>query len=246
MDLADDPGDLDLYLALAHRAVGPVLELAVGTGRLAIPLADAGHYVSGVDIDPAMLDRARSRAQLGGLGLTDRLTLLEADLVELRWPEAVQFGLAIIALNSIMLLSTRVAQRAAFRTLATHLAPGGIAVVDTWIPDADELGRFDGRLSLEWARLDPATGATVTKTVAAQHRASSATVALTTIFEEGNQGSPTRRWVREDLLRLISADELHAFAEEAGLEIELLAGDYGLGPIGPGSERAILLAAKPG
>ncbi len=223
-----------------------MLELAVGTGRLAVPLAAAGHVVTGVDIDPAMLERARSRAQLGGAGLAHRLTLVEADLVGLQWPEAVPFRLAIIALNSIMVLSTRAAQRAAFRTLATHLAPGGLAVVDTWIPDADDLARFDGRLSLEWTRLDPATGATVSKTVAAQHQATSATVALTTIFEEGAQGSPARRWVREDLLRLISADEVHAFAEEAGLEIELLAGDYGLGPIGPGSERAILVAVKPG
>jgi SAM-dependent methyltransferase len=223
-----------------------VLELAVGTGRLAVPLADAGHHVTGVDIDPGMLERARSRAQAAGQGLADRLTLVEADLVGLRWPEVIPFGLGIIALNSIMVLSTRTAQRAAFRTLAAHLAPGGLAVVDTWIPDADELGRFDGRLSLEWTRLDPATGATVTKTVAARHQASSATVALTTIFEQGTQGSAALRWVREDLLRLVSADELQAFAEEAGLVIELLAGDYGLGPIGPGSERAIVLAVKPG
>ena len=103
----------------------------------------------------------------------------------------------MIALNSLMVLPTRGAQRAAFQTLATHLAPGGVAVVDTWIPDADELGRFDGRLSLEWTRLDPATGTTVTKTVAARHQASSATVALTTIFEQGTQGRRAR-WVRED------------------------------------------------
>jgi SAM-dependent methyltransferase len=56
LDLVDDPGDADLYLALAARAGGPVLELAVGTGRLAIPLAEAGYEVTGVDLDPAMLD----------------------------------------------------------------------------------------------------------------------------------------------------------------------------------------------
>jgi hypothetical protein len=43
----------------------------------------------------------------------------------------------------------------------------------------------------------------------------------------------------------MSADELRAFAEEAGLVIELVAGDYGLGPMGPGSDRAILIAVKP-
>jgi hypothetical protein len=129
--------------------------------------------------------------------------------------------------------------------MAEHLAPGGLAVVDVWIPDAEDLGRFDGRVSLEWPRLDPNSGAIVTKAGSAQHDAASATVTLTTIFEESEQGAPVRRWLRRDRLRLVSADELRSFAESAGLMVELVAGDYGLGPIGPGSERAVLIAVKP-
>jgi len=243
LDLVDDPGDLDLYLALADRAEGPILELAVGTGRLAIPLAEAGHQVTGVDLDPAMLDRARRRAT-GNAG-EDRLTLVEADIVGLLLPDAGRFGLAFIALNSLLVLPTRVAQRAALRALADHLAPGGLAVVDVWLPDADDLARFDGRIILEWPRLDPETGAIVTKAASAQHDSATASVTLTTIFEEGGQGGPARRWVRRDRLRLVSADELRGFAEEAGLVVELLAGGYDMGPMGPGSDRAILLAVRP-
>ena len=70
LDLLDDPGDLDLYLALAGRVGGPILELAAGSGRLAVPLAAAGYDVTGVDLDPAMLDRARTaadeRGRIGG------------------------------------------------------------------------------------------------------------------------------------------------------------------------------------
>ncbi len=245
LDLVDDPGDLDLYLALADRAGGPVLELAVGSGRLAVPLATAGHTVTGVDNDRAMLDRARARVEAAGTDVAERLTLVEADLIGLALPDAGGYGLAFVALNSLLVLPTRAAQRAALRTLADHLAPGGLAVVDVWIPDAEELGRFDGRISLEWPRLDPETGAIVTKVASAQHDAAAATVALTTIFEEGGQGAPPARWVRRDRLRLVSADELRGFAEDAGLTLELMAGDYGLGPIGPGSERAILIAVKP-
>ena len=224
---------------------GPILELAAGSGRLAVALAEAGHEVTGVDLDPAMLERARVRARAVGPGLADRLTLVEADLVDLRLPAAGRFGLAFIALNSLLILPTRAAQRAALGTLAQHLAPGGLAVVDIWIPDAEELGRFDGRISLEWPRLDPETGAIVTKAASAQHDAASGTVTLTTIFEEGGQGDPPRRWVRRDRLRLVSADELRSFAEDAALVVEHLAGDYGLAPIGPGSERAVLIAVKP-
>ena len=243
LDLTDDPGDLDLYLALADRADGPILELAVGTGRLAIPLAEAGHLVTGVDLDPAMLDRARRRA--AGAAGSDRLTLVEADLVGLRLPDAGRFGLAFIALNSLLVLPNRAAQQAALQALADHLSPGGLAVVDIWLPDADDLGRFDGRIMLEWPRLDPETGTIVTKAGSALHDAAAATVTLTTIFEEGGQGGPSRRWIRRDRLRLVSADELREFAERAGLVVELMAGTYDLGLLGPGSERAILVALKP-
>ena len=116
--------------------------------------------------------------------------------------------------------------------------------MDIWIPEAEDLARYDGRIILEWPRLDPETRAIVTKAGSAQHDAASAVVTMTTIFEEGGQGESARRWVRRDRLRLISGEELRGFAEDAGLAVELLAGDYGLGPVGPGSERTILIAIK--
>jgi SAM-dependent methyltransferase len=244
LDLVDDPCDLDLYLALAARADGPILELAVGTGRLAVPLAQAGYQVTGVDVDPAMLARARRRADGAGPGTLDRLSLVEADLVGLRLADAGIFHLAFIALNSLLVLPNRAAQRAALRTMADHLAPGGLAVADVWIPDAEDLARYDGRVMLEWPRLDPDSGTIVTKVGSAQYDASSASITTTTVFEEGGQGEPARRWVRRDHLRLLTGDQLRAYAEDSGLTVELLAGDYGLGPMGPGTERAILIAIK--
>lgn len=244
VDLVEDPGDLDLYLALAGRTGGPIIELAAGSGRLAVPLAAAGHDVTAVDIDPTMLARARRRAETSGPGVATRLELVEADLTALALPGAGTYQLAFIALNSLFLLPTRDAQRAAFRTLAGHLAPGGLAVADVWLPDADDLARFDGRLILEYERLDPDTGRRVTKTAAAQHDASSALVTLTSIYEEGDDGEAAVRWVRRDTLRLVSADELADFAVGAGLEIETLAGDYDLGPLGGGAERAVLVARR--
>ena len=138
LDLHDDPGDLDLWLALAARTGGPILELMAGSGRLAVPLAEAGHEVTAVDLDPAML--ARARARIGGeAGATARrVRLVTADVAR---PPACRppatFRLAFIALNSIfLLLPTRAAQAGRWATLAAHLAPGGLAVVDAWLPDA--------------------------------------------------------------------------------------------------------------
>jgi len=245
VDLVDDPGDLDLYVALASRTDGPVLELGSGTGRLAVPLAEAGYHVTAVDIDPAMLERARRRAVASGAETAERLELVGADLLGYTHREAGTFRLAIIALNSLFLLATRDAQREAIRTMARHLAPGGLATLDVWLPDVDDLSRFDGRLMLEYARIDPETGHEVTKSAAARFDATSGLVDLTSIYEESRAAEPVVRWIRRDALRLVGPDELRVHAEEAGLVVEALGGSYDLESLGPGSERAILVARRP-
>ena len=251
LDLAEDPGDVELYRALARRTGDPVIEMAVGSGRVAAALAADGHRVVGVDIDPAMLARARARA--GASGTASRaasgLTLVEADLGEAPAVEAGAaagpYQLAIIALNSILLLAGAERQRAALAAMARLLAPGGVAVVDAWQPSPQDLVAFDGRLSLEWLRTDPETGREVTKTVAAWFDPATRLVTVTTIFEEGEPGEPAVRWTRSDALRLITVDELVAAAVAAGLEVEQVAGDHALGPLEPGSDRVVLVARKP-
>lgn len=241
LDLDEDPGDVDLYLALANRTGGPVLELAVGTGRVAVPLAAAGHDVTGVDHDPAMLRRAKARARAAGRAAARRLRLIEADARHLRLPEAGTFRLVFIALNSLLVMGDRRDQQRTVETLARHLTPDGLAVVDVWLPDADQLARYDGRLGLEYVR-ETAGGRVVTKTAAARHDASGR-VELTAIYEESEPGGPVRRWVRQDRLRLVGPEELVALAETAGLRVESLGGDYDLREYLPGDERAILLAS---
>ncbi len=258
LDLQDDPGDLELWTALAAQAAGDVLELMAGSGRLAVPLAAEGHRVTAVDHDAAMLARARRRAEATTPEIEARLELLRADVVGLALGSAEaqpqvagdverrRFRLAFIALNSVLLLPSRAAQRAAWATMAGHLEPGGVAAVDTWLPDAHDLARYDGRLHLEYHRPDPETGRWVTKTAAAQHDAATQTVALTTIYEEGDPGEPAVRWVRRDVVHLVTADELVTMAEAAGLAVELVAGGYDLEPLGPHDDRAVVIARMPG
>ena len=246
VDLVEDPGDRELYLALAQRTGGPVIELAAGSGRLCLPLAEAGLSVTALDIDPAMLARARARMARAGMDAAGRLEFVEADLLDMPADRAGTYQLAIVALNSLLLLGTRDAQRRALAAMAGLLAPGGIAAVDVWQPGADDLARVDGRLMLEYQRRDPETGLVITKTAAAWLDASTGSVVLTAIYDEGQPGGPTRRWSRTDRLRLIAADELVGFAEDAGLIVERLAGDYELNPATAGAERTILIALRPG
>lgn len=249
LDLSVEPGDVELYEALAKRTGGPILELAAGSCRIATPLAADGYHVVGVDIDPAMLARGRARLAAAGRAVAGRVELIEADMTEAADHPAVvaagPYQLAILALNSILILTTPARQRAALRAMARALAPGGLAVVDVWLPVPADLTAFDGRLSLDWLRTDPESGLEVTKSSAAWFDPTSRLVTLITTFEEGEQGTPPVRWTRHDALRMITADELIDYAADAGLQVEQLAGDHELGPMSPGSDRAVLLARKP-
>lgn len=242
LDLRDDPGDLDLYRMLARRVDGPVLELAAGSGRLAVPLAASGLRVVALDHDPAMLARAEAAwARRRGRRPANGLRCVEADLLDARLDE--RFGLVFIGLNSLLLLADEGAQAAALRTMAAHLRPDGLAVVDVLLPDAHDLSLYDGRVLLEWVREDPETHEQVVKLASARHDAATATVELTQIFEATPPGGGSvRRSLRQDRLRLLGVRELVLLAEAAGLAVEQLAGDHQLSPMGPGVERAVMLA----
>lgn len=245
LDLQDDPGDLDLYLALAARASGPILELACGTGRLCVPLAEEGHEVTGIDIDPDMLARARRRwadAQKSDGGTIGTLELVEADLLEADL--GGRFALVFLALNSLLLLADEQRQRAALAAAARHLAPGGRAIVDVWLPAPHELATYDDRLSLEWIRHDEERDERVMKQASASHDSATSAVVLRAIFDAWPvEGGAVRRVDRLDQLRLIGAAELATLARDAGIRVERLGGDYSLTPFGPGAERAVLLGA---
>lgn len=240
LDLEDDPGDLPLYEALAARTGGPILELAVGSGRIAVPLALAGYDVTGVDSDPHMLERARRTWERRPPASRGSLRLVEADLITSRIEE--RFGLVILALNSLLLLDERERQVAALHSLAAHLRPDGLAVVDVWLPAAEDLTLYDGRLQLEWLRPDPETGAEVAKLASACYDAATATVVLTQLFDATPRGGgPLSRVARTDRMRLVAAAELTAMAREAGLAVEETAGDHQMAPFGPGAERVIVI-----
>jgi SAM-dependent methyltransferase len=246
LDLAEDPGDANLLLALAARSGGPILELASGSGRVALPLADAGYEITAVDLDPAMIRRAELALSAVDDEVRGRVTLVEADLLGLELPGGARFGLGLVALNSILLMGTRARQREAFATLARHLRPGGLAVVDTWVPGPDELARYDGSVGLEYVRRDPESGLIVTKTMAAEYEPATGHVTLTAIYDEGEPGGPVRRWIRQDRLLLADGEDLADMAEAAGLVVEVVAGGYDLEPVAPHDDRAVLVARKRG
>jgi SAM-dependent methyltransferase len=106
---------------------GRALELAIGTGRIALPLAGRGVPVHGIDMSRAMV--ARLRAKPGG----DAIDVTIGDVATTRVDAT--FTLAYLVFNTIMNLTTQDAQVACFRTAADHLEPGGCFLVEVMVPD---------------------------------------------------------------------------------------------------------------
>ncbi|MDQ3897610.1 MAG: class I SAM-dependent methyltransferase [Actinomycetota bacterium] len=152
----DTEGAVERLAELA--GAGPVLELGVGTGRLALPLADRGLEVHGLDSSEDMLDRLRRKPG------ADRLKLWTGDFVEIDVPGA--FSLVVLAINTIFALPDQDSQVRCFEAAARRLGPGGRFAVEAWIP---QLERFttgaavsvrilrEDRVSLDIARIDPVT-----------------------------------------------------------------------------------------
>ena len=245
LDVSEEYTDVEMYLALATASDGPILELACGSGRVCVPLAAAGHRVTGVDLDPAMLDRARSawaahrKASTGG-----SLDLVQADMTSVALKE--RFGLVILAFNGLLLLPDRTAQQELLRTIAAHLEPNGRAVIDTWLPAPEDLVLYDGRLVNDWVREDVATGTWVAKTTSARYSPGSATATVDTSFDEWRQTEAPKRTHRRDEINFISASELLSLVERAGLEPQIVAGDHDMTELAPDSDRLVLVARRAG
>ena len=121
-------GDEDAAVGfLASRAGGgPALELAIGTGRIALPLAARGVRVDGIDLSQAMVDRLRSKP--GG----DELTVTIGDFADVGVPG--EYPLMYVVFNTLFNLLTQDDQVRCFQNVAAHLAPEGCFVVEAFVP----------------------------------------------------------------------------------------------------------------
>jgi SAM-dependent methyltransferase len=131
--------DVAFYVGLAREADGPVVELAVGNGRVAIPVARAtGQRVIGLDSSPAMLSLARA----GAAGAGVELDLREADVRDLSLEEPA--GLIYCPFRSLLHLATWADRRRTFERVAASLRPGGRFAWNAFAFDHHVAARIDG------------------------------------------------------------------------------------------------------
>jgi SAM-dependent methyltransferase len=135
--------DLPFWVEQACAAGGPVLEVGCGTGRVHLPLLQAGVDLEGIDLLPAMLDELRRKA--AALGLTARVH--EADMRDFTLPR--RYALIVIPFRAFLHNLTTVDQLATLRACRQHLESGGRLVLDLFYPSFVRLTEPDGEWRLE-------------------------------------------------------------------------------------------------
>jgi SAM-dependent methyltransferase len=161
---ADTQATVDRLALLAEG--GPVLELAVGTGRVALPLAERGLTVDGIDASPAMLRELAAKP--GG----DKVTRFLGDMADVA-TNRDDYGLAFVVFNSFFCLPTQDDQVHCFANVAARLRPGGCFTLECFVPD---LARFDRgqrssvtHIEVETVRLDVSLHHPIEQRVETQH-----------------------------------------------------------------------------
>ena len=241
LDLEGFDDDVAFYRELAERSAaegarGDVLELGCGTGRVAVPLAEAGARVVGVDLSAAMLEAARARAA------GSPLRLIEGDMRTLSLGE--RFATVLIPLGGLQHMTAVDDVVAALATVARHLAPGGRAAVDIEAPHPDDWLPGPRPMVEHWTRPwsgGPGCGGTVTKLVAVEGRPAESLRLVTYHFDVQPAEGPLQRVTEQFALRVITAGELELAARLAGLRVAAWYGDYALAPVREGDERLLAL-----
>jgi SAM-dependent methyltransferase len=235
LEHVDLTADQVFYMHFARQARGPVLDVGCGTGRLLLPLVEAGIDVTGIDSSPAMLAVARGK-------LGDRVPLIEGDMRIVKPP--TRYALIIISINTFMHLLTTDDQLRVLKNLARYLTPGGRLIID--LPAGDELTHQDpdARLTLEQTFLDPETGHRVMKLVASRIDWATQRQEVTYVYDELLDNGGVRRTVVPVSLRHVFRYELALLLDKAGYSLEALYSDYDLSPYGDGGPRMIAVAQR--
>lgn len=208
----------------ARRGGGRVLELGIGTGRLALPLAARGLQVTGVDASAEMLDRLRAKDG------AEQLTLVEADMADL--PVTGPFAAAFVAFNTFFNLTSRDAQERCLRRVHDVLAPGGWFVLEAFVPHddgADASGVSARTVEVDRVVLTAARRDAVAQTISGQH------------IEITEQGVRLRPW----MVRYASPRELDAMAAAAGLVLTERHADWHGTPFQDASDHHVSVYRRP-
>ncbi|HUW31699.1 MAG TPA: class I SAM-dependent methyltransferase [Planctomycetota bacterium] len=241
---------LRMYSDLAAEIGTPILELACGTGIIAIELARKGIRVTGLDIDPDMLDAARRKLAGEDAQVRERVDLVEADMKEFDLGRT--FHGIFIPTNSWGYLTKTADHRSCLQSVLRHLDDGGVLAIEENYYSPDDLARMAQRRSIptiQMARVNPATERFTTFHWTTTHVDFEQQVIHSRRFIEEVQGDgAVRRYVPPGggavRKHFFNRFELQLLLEQAGFQMNHLWGGYDRRPLGVHSRTMIFLAQK--
>ena len=209
--------DVPFYVELARETEGPLVELAVGNGRVAIPVArETGRHVLGIDASPAMLAQARARADEAGVDLE----LRQGDMRELELEEPA--GLIYVPFRSLLHLPTWADRRRVFERVHASLRPGGRFAWNAFVFDPRIAVRVDG----EWQEQN-----------GIRHRIDQ--------FKHDNRLDITLESGDAISLWWLNRSEWEGLIETAGFEVEALYGGFQRQPFDETANEFVWVVRKP-
>lgn len=240
LDYGEVQEDIDLYRNFVRRTGGPVLELACGTGRVLIPIAQDGYDVTGIDVSRAMLAVADEKARRARVA--DRVELVEADMRSFSVDQ--RYALAIVAVNSFLHLITTEDRIDALNRIARHLQKDGLLIVDLFNPDPYIFPTFDGRMVHDSTKQVRESGKTVVKFSSTRVDLAKQVLRVTFFYDEVSPEGEVRRTIAPFSLSYLFHNEVGLLLDRAGLHQEAIYGSYDLEPYDSESPRMIVVARK--
>lgn len=241
-DYRDYQDDIETIAVLAADCGDPLLELGCGTGRVLVPLAAAGHTITGVDISRLLMNAAAHK--LAQHKLVDRATLVQDDLRTFDLAQK-DFAFAFCTSNTLMHFVTADEQLAVLRNAWRHLRPGGHLFVDLFNPDVPRLLAINGLMELADQWLDDESGAEVLKWSVRTVDLGEQVQETLFIYEELFPDGRSQRTSCPFTLRFLWRSEAELMLRLAGFVVEDVWGDFDGAPYCSESEHLILLARKP-
>ena len=238
---ASTQANLAFYVDAYVNEAGPVVELGVGDGRIAVAAVSRGRSVIGVDLSQAMLERCRLRAE--DAGVLDRLTLINADFRSFQLEAPA--GLIALPYHSLGHLVTLDDKRRAIAHVFSQLRPGGRFVFDDFLMTPmlmDHMRRVQLR-----AEYRSATGAdTLLWVTSLVDEASQSLRVVTWEDELDTEGALVRRRYRRLSLSWLDPSQARALLTEAGFVIESCFGDFARTPFSDATaHEQIWIARRP-
>ena len=228
--------DIPFYLEQAAKTSGGILELACGTGRITIPLANAGHEIWGVELSESMIRQFKHKIKDLPKETSARIHLIQGDMTNFSIPQ--KFPLIILPARSFQLLLDEEAESRCLKNIHAHLADNGYLIIDVanYAKDVDK-GWVSDEEIFDWENIDPATGYKVHRThIKKEIDLERHIICPLKIYHITKNDGSVEKIFKRSPWKYFYEDQIKSLITGNGFKITSEMGSYDGKPIGEGSE----------